>query len=272
MNYRHGFHAGNHTEPLKHAVLLLLIDLLKGKDKPFAVFDTHAGMGMHDLRSEMALRTREAEEGIGRLMTCAEPALAGYLDLVRGIGGDTPVAYPGSPEIIRRSLRPQDRLVACELHPEDAVKLRALMKRDSRVHVHSRDGYEAALALIPPPERRGLVFVDPPFEHKEEAAHLGAFLSRASRKWPTGTFAAWYPVKSEAVGATIVQKALDGPARNVVSARFCLHPRGLGTLAGGTIIVLNAPWHAEERMSEVCLALRDGFGGGEWAVDVLRAA
>ena len=270
MNYRHGYHAGNHTEPFKHAVLLVLVDLLKTKDKPFAVLDTHAGVGIHDLRSGMALRTREADEGIVRLMTCDEPALAAYLDAVRSVGGSEPSRYPGSPELVRRSLRPGDRLVACELHPDDAAALRSNMVSDPRVSVHLRDGYEAALALVPPRERRGLAFFDPPFEDVDEPARLGTALARICVKWPTGVFAAWYPIKSGHTERTMRRAALGSGAKGVLSACFTRFPMDGATLAGGGIIILNPPWRARERVAEVCEALERGFGAGDWRVDMLR--
>ncbi len=271
LNYRHGFHAGNHTEPFKHAVLWTLIELLKSKDKPFMVLDTHAGAGLHDLRSGMALRTREADSGITRLMTCVEPALTGYLDIVRDVGGVEPILYPGSPEIIRRSLRSADRLVACELHHEDAVTLRSHMAGDKRVSVHVRDGYEATLALIPPIERRGLVFVDPPYETLGEEAKLGNFLLRACTKWPTGIFAAWYPIKSAAAGNAVLRSALESPARSIVSARFTRFRIDEKRLAGGGMVIFNPPWHAEDRIAQICCALREGFGAGDWSMDHPRS-
>ena len=271
MNYRHGYHAGNHTEPFKHAVLSLLIELLKSKDKPFAVLDTHAGAGLHDLRSGMALSTGEAKAGITRLMTCVEPALTGYLNVVRGVGGVEPIFYPGSPEIVRRSLRSADRLVACELHPADAATLRSHMAGDKRVSVHARDGYEAALALVPPKERRGLVFVDPPYETIGEEAKLGDFLSRLCAKWPTGIFAAWYPIKSAAAGQAVLRSALESPARGIVSARFTRYPIGEKRLAGGGMVILNPPWRAEDHIAGICRALCKGFGAGDWSVDRPRS-
>ena len=270
MNYRHGYHAGNHTESFKHAVLLGLLEFLKSKDKPFAVLDTHAGAGLHDLRSDMALRTREADDGIVRLMSCAEPALAGYLDIVRAVGGSGPSRYPGSPEIIRRVMRPADRLIACELHPDDAARLRSHMASDLRVGVHERDGYEASLALVPPRERRGLVFMDPPFEDAGEFARLGDVLAQACAKWPTGTYVAWYPIKSAEASRAMRAAALRSPAKGILSASFLRFSLGDARLSGSGMVVLNPPWRAREMIADVCGALRRGFGAGEWTVDALR--
>ena len=270
VNYRHGFHAGNHTEPFKHAILWTLLDMLKAKETPLAVLDTHAGAGLYDLRSDMALRTNEARDGIVRLISCRAPALAGYLATVRAVGGDAPTMYPGSPEIVRRALRLDDRLVACELRREDASMLRANMAGDPRVSVHCRDGYEAALALVPPMERRGLVFLDPPFEDAGETEKLGALLRRACAKWPGGIFVAWFPLKSSRAALAAQRAALDNDARRVIAATFLRQPYGGERLAGSLLAVLNPPWQAEVRAAAVCRALADGFAAGTWSVDVLR--
>jgi 23S rRNA (adenine2030-N6)-methyltransferase len=164
MNYRHAFHAGNHVDVFKHAVLSFVLEWLTTKPAPFAVLDTHAGIGLYDLTSGGAQRTKEYEAGAGRVF---EPGLASapaYSALLRELNPVGLASYPGSPEIVRRSLRAEDRLIACELHPQDAEALRTRYRGDGRVSVHHRDGYEAVGALLPPKERRGLVVIDPPFE------------------------------------------------------------------------------------------------------------
>ena len=68
MNYRHIYHAGSFADVVKRAVLTLIVEHLKGKTAPFAVIDTHAGIGRYDLASEAAQRTGEARDGIVRLL------------------------------------------------------------------------------------------------------------------------------------------------------------------------------------------------------------
>jgi 23S rRNA (adenine2030-N6)-methyltransferase len=177
MNYRHAFHAGNHADVFKHAALTLILEQLAGKPAPFAGFDTHAGLGVYDLTSEDAQRTREFEAGAGLVFRRPLTAAPAYAALLADLNPGPLAHYPGSPEIARRLLRAGDRLVLCELHPDDAAALKARNRGDRRVQVHRRDGYEAALALIPPPERRGLVLIDPPYEQPDEAA-------RWRRRWP----------------------------------------------------------------------------------------
>ena len=183
MNYRHAFHAGNFADCTKHALLVWLLRALLRKPAPFAVLDTHAGAGRYDL-SGPAERTGEWRAGIARLLPHPPPPLADYVGLVESEG-----LYPGSPALIRALLRPEDRLVCCELHPEDAGALRRAFGRDRQVAVHERDGWQALSALLPPAgAKRGLVLIDPPYEAGGEYArvagrvrHGGAPLPRRHR-------------------------------------------------------------------------------------------
>jgi 23S rRNA (adenine2030-N6)-methyltransferase len=158
MNYRHAFHAGNHTEVFKHSALCLLLLELRKKPKPFTALDTHAGAGMYDLLSPEAQKTGEARDGIGTIFREDVPATSTYLEIIRKLNPDGLRYYPGSPTIVQSLLRKDDRLIACELREDDAVRLRSTFRRDKRVSVHRRDGYEAVSAFVPPATRRGLVF------------------------------------------------------------------------------------------------------------------
>ena len=164
MNYRHIFHAGNPADVMKHAVLALILDHLRAKPTPFCVLDAHAGIGRYDLTSEAARKTGESDEGIGRLFghPLPHPALAPYLDAVQALNPDGALRwYPGSPRIAHAALRPQDRMVLVELHPDDARSLKAEFTGDRSVAVHQSDAYTALKAHLPPREKRGLVLVDP---------------------------------------------------------------------------------------------------------------
>src|SRR4051794_26934444 len=192
MNYRHAFHAGNFADCFKHALLVALLDSLARKPAPFCVMDTHAGSGRYDLCADAARRTEEAQGGILRLLTNRDTAspLAAYLDLIGRLG-----LYPGSPLIIRSLLRPDDRLVCCEKHPEEMATLKRLFRDDTQVEVHARSGWEAMGALLPPRQKRGLVFIDPPFEERDEFTTLVAGLKTGHARFGHGVFAAWYPIK-----------------------------------------------------------------------------
>jgi 23S rRNA (adenine2030-N6)-methyltransferase len=269
MNYRHLFHAGNHADVFKHAALTLVLEHLRAKPQPFAVLDTHAGVGVYDLTSEGALKTREFEEGVGLVFGPGLQSAPAYAAILREMNPSGLATYPGSPEIVRRMLRAEDRLIACELHPEDAHTLRALYRGDRRVSVHHRDGYEAVVALTPPAERRGLVLIDPPFEQKDEGRRLADALAAGIRKWPNGIFMAWYPVKDAAIGDALAAAASAFP--KALRAEFLAYPKDGVRMAGGGLVICNAPWKLNEKLQAVCEELhpRLGEGHGSWRVDVL---
>lgn len=238
MNYRHAFHAGNFADCMKHALLVWLLRAMARKEKGFAVLDTHAGVGRYDLSAGPAERTGEWRAGIGRLIGATDPALVDYLGLVGQLG-----LYPGSPALIRALLRPQDRLVCCELHPEDIKPLRRAFRDDAQVAVHHRDGYEAIGALLPPPERRGLVLIDPPYEAGDEFVRLVEAIRLAHRRFPSGGVAAWYPVKSRAEARGLHGDIKVSGIRDVVAAELWLRePIDAGRLNGCGLLVVNPPF------------------------------
>lgn len=270
MNYRHAYHAGNHTEMLKHAALVAALAHLRLKDKPFFVLDTHAGIGLADLASEEALKTREADAGIRLVQRAALPALAPYLDIVAQVAdAHGPDVFPGSPEIARRMLRAGDRLVACELHPADVETLRANLGGDRRVAVHHRDGFEALGAFVPPPERRGLVLIDPPYEKRDDPEQLGRALAKALRKWPTGTYIAWHPLKAPDAAAPILAPLAAEGAPPILRVALRIRPFD-GGLVGGGLVVVNPPYTLPDALDAVGDALLDAFDardGGVYARD-----
>jgi 23S rRNA (adenine2030-N6)-methyltransferase len=259
LNYRHAFHAGNFADCVKHAVLVWLLRALARKPAGFAVLDTHAGIGRYDLSAGPAARTGEWRAGIGRLLGSAAPELADYLGLVRELG-----LYPGSPALARALLRPQDRLICCELHPEDAAALRRLFRGDAQVSVHRRDGWEALGALLPPPERRGIVLIDPPFEAPDEFARLAGGLARAQRRFAAGVKAAWYPVKGRAGAQGLAQSLKAAGIRDTVLVELHLRePLDAARLDGCGMLVVNPPFGFEAAMRPLLAALLAGLGSGE---------
>jgi 23S rRNA (adenine2030-N6)-methyltransferase len=271
MNYRHVFHAGNHADVFKHAALTLVLAHLAAKPQPFAVLDTHAGVGAYDLASEGAQATKEYAAGAGVVFGRPLAAAPAYAELLAAMNPDGRLAaYPGSPEIARRLLRAHDRLVLCELHPDDAAALKARYRGDALVHVHRRDGYEAAAALAPPPERRGLVLIDPPYEAPDETARLTAALTAGLRKWPTGIFCAWYPVKDHRIGDALAAAARTGWPKPL-RAEFLAYPIDGEAMAGGGLLILNAPWQLDEKLEALCRELHPilGEGHGSWRVQIL---
>jgi 23S rRNA (adenine2030-N6)-methyltransferase len=247
MNYRHAFHAGNFADCMKHALLVLLLQALARKPAPFAVLDTHAGTGRYDLTGEQAGRTMEWRAGIGRLLDgtldgAADDVAPTYLDLVRRAGA--PDLYPGSPLIAAMMLRPQDRLICCELHPEDSRLLRALFAGQPQVAIHARDGYEALGALLPPREaKRGLVLIDPPFEQPDEFDRLAAGIVTAHRRFATGIIAAWYPIKHRAPVRAFLDSLRESGVRDIVALELTLRPPLDPTrLNGSGLVVVNPPF------------------------------
>ncbi len=278
MNYRHAYHAGNFADVVKHAALALLLRRLQAKATPLAVLDLFAGIGAYDLAGEAALKTGEAAGGIGRLWPpAARPAaeLAAYLEVVAamnpGGGGALPRHYPGSPELARRLLRPQDRLVLAELHPEDAGSLRRRYGRDPQVAVHGRDGFEALPALVPPAERRGLVLIDPPYERPDEPERLVRALARAYRRWPTGLYVVWYPVKDPAALVAFKEAARQAVPRRLLTAELTLFAQSPAwRLNGCGLLLVNPPWQSDTALAALLerlqpLLARDGGGSRvEW--------
>jgi 23S rRNA (adenine2030-N6)-methyltransferase len=259
VNYRHAFHAGNFADCLKHALLVWLVRALQRKPSPLFALDTHAGAGCYDLAGEPAERTGEWRDGIGRLLADTPAALADYVGLVRELG-----LYPGSPALIRALLRQADRLVCCELHPDDATRLQRQFVRDAQVSVHRRDGWEALGALLPPAEKRGLVVIDPPYEAADEFTRLAAALRRAYRRFRNGTVAAWYPIKHRApVRAFHTGLAMAG-LRDVVAAELLLRePTDPARLNGCGLLVVNPPFRFEQDALPVLAALRQRLGNRE---------
>ncbi len=262
MNYRHAFHAGNHGDCLKHALLLLLLDALRRKHTPFAVLDTHAGRGRYDLSAEEAQRTGEWRRGAGRLLGVTEGPLAAFVAALHA--QDFPRSYPGSPALIRAALRPQDRLIAVELHPEDHAALRAEFARDTQVAVHRRDGYGAIRAFTPFHEKRGLIFIDPPFEAEDESARLIAAIVEAHRRFRTGIIAAWYPIKHRAPVREFHTALIEAGLRDMVAAEiFLREPTDPQRLNGSGLLIVNPPWQFEAQAAPILAALLDRLSDGE---------
>ena len=260
MNYRHAFHAGNFADVLKHAVLARILVHLGEKAAPFRVIDTHAGAGLYDLSSEPATRTGEWRDGIGRLLATdmSEEVRALLAPYLAAVGAANPGGglrrYPGSPLIALNLMRPQDRLVACELEPGAARALAAQLRRDARARVVAIDGWVALNAYVPPKERRGVVLIDPPYEDKHEFVRLADALAAALRKWATGIFLLWYPIKERSGPdrlAAMLRRAATAPvAPKILRAELAWEPDPAGRLSGAGLIIVNPPWRLAEEVAD----------------------
>ncbi len=271
MNYRHAYHAGGFADVFKHAILALLIERLKAKESAFAVLDTHAGLGWYDLEAQAPRRTREFEQGVLRVLADPRPPpqLAPYLAALGARnpdlnpGGTNLRVYPGSPAIARALLRPQDRLILVEMHPEDGAELKRRFARDAQTSVHLGDGYNALKGLVPPSARRGLALVDPPFEATNEFERLAAAIKAAHRRWPTGIYALWYPIKEGAPAAKFLALMKRSGIRRQLLATLNVQAGGVGLLGCG-MVVINPPWQVEDDLRTLAhwLARRMGRGRG----------
>ncbi|KZD12121.1 23S rRNA (adenine(2030)-N(6))-methyltransferase RlmJ [Oceanibaculum pacificum] len=274
MNYRHAYHAGNFADVLKHLVLVQVLRHLGRKDKPFFVLDTHAGRGLYDLASVEAEKTGEYRAGIGRLLSLPEPlppALAEYLAAVRPFLARN--AYPGSPLLAQAHLRAGDRAHFAELHPEEHAALDIALGQDRRCKAERRDGYEALRATLPPKERRGLVLVDPPFEEKGEMERLGKALREGLRRFATGQYLLWYPIKARADVRLLHALVRSLEPKQALVAELTIFPEDTELRLNGTgMVIVNPPFGLREALAD-CLPLlartlaREGAGG--WKLEPL---
>lgn len=276
MKYRHACHAGNFADVMKHVALVAVLARLTQKERPLFLLDTHAGRGRYELGSGDT--AAEAAGGILRLAALGDTglpaAVARYLGIVRQFNAaGTPLAtYPGSPLIAAALLRAQDRAAFCELQPGEAQQLRREFRRDARIGVHCRDGFEALRALLPPREQRGLLLTDPPYEEPEaEFARVADALAEASARWPQGTLAAWYPIKQGAVAARFLRGLAGTGLRRLLAAELCIHPDdSRAGLNGSGLVFVNPPWQLDDDLRDALGCLHRALspqGAGRWRVE-----
>ncbi|MEW6642546.1 MAG: 23S rRNA (adenine(2030)-N(6))-methyltransferase RlmJ [Pseudomonadota bacterium] len=274
MNYRHAFHAGNFADVVKHIVLVRILLHLQDKPAAFRVIDTHAGAGLYDLTSAEAQRGGEWLTGIARVMQArfsdaALKLIEPYLDIVRAFNPPGQLAaYPGSPLIARALLRPQDRLVACEVEPQARKSLIDALRRDEQGRVVDLDGWTALRAFVPPNERRGVVLVDPPFEADDEFTRLAEGFAAAFARWPTGSYLLWYPAKqrraTDGLAAAVARTAATRlTADKVLRIEFSVAPQDpKGGLVSAGLLVVNPPWTLANDLRALLTELEKPLGIG----------
>ncbi len=286
MNYQHAFHAGNFADVHKHAVLARILVHLRRKPAAFRVIDTHAGAGRYDLLAAESNRSGEWRDGIKRVWDAPrqEPPplpppqagegslifpplqagearqralLAPYLAAVAALNPDGKLrTYPGSPLIAQSLLRPQDRLIACELEPRSAALLAAAVRGDRRAKALAIDGWTALGAYVPPKERRGLVVVDPPFEDVADFMRLSGALAAAHRKWPTGIYMLWYPIKAREAPEALARRLQRLAIAKVLRCEIMLGPpHADARLVGSGLIVVNPPFTLDAELRILLPAL-----------------
>lgn len=265
LSYRHSYHAGNHGDVLKHLCQMLLIDKLKIKDKGFCYFDTHSGAGVYQLNSQESLKTNEFKQGIERLTghSVQNEAIRNYLSLVTAYREFN--QYPGSPEIAKSLLRPQDKIVLMEWHTQEIQNLKSNMG-GKNISIHHRDGYEGLLALTPPVMPRGLVLIDPSYEVPSEYQQVVDTVTAAYKKWNSAIFAVWYPLisdrktastnfessvskkgKSEVMLETLSQQSF----KNLLKVELCVTDgNDAGGMYGSGMAIINAPWQLDTQITD----------------------
>ena len=261
LSYRHSFHAGNFADVLKHIVLVELLAYQGRKDKGFTYIDTHAGAGRFDLNSEHATKLDEWRQGVGRLSREDWPELDRYfavLDAVNPQGGLS--VYPGSPAIAQQLLREQDRGVLFELHPRDFELLDESLEGDGRFVTRKSDGFSGLISALPPPSRRAVVLMDPPYEVKVDYETVVETLIAAHAKFPSGTYALWYPVVERSRVDQMTHAFLESGIRDIQRFEIKVRPDGAGGMTGAGMFVLNPPWTLRDKLQPLLAKLAETLG------------
>lgn len=257
LSYRHAFHAGNHADVLKHLSLVLCCLHLSKKDKPFCYLDTHAGAGMYNLNSEAAQKNQEYLTGVDKLMqsNSVPEAFKPYQALIRQARDLNPRAYPGSPWFAAQTLRAHDSLQLFELHPNDFQQLTRLFSRDKRVKTHNSDGYQSLKSLFPPPSRRGITLIDPPYEQEQEYQAVLATLREGIKRFNTGAYIVWYPLINRQASAKssasekMVKQIHTEFSQEQLHVQYIVDPAAKGMYGSG-LAILNPPWGLQEQLQE----------------------
>ena len=257
MNYRHAYHAGNFADVLKHVILARVITYMKLKPQPFRVIDLHAGAGCYDLAGVEAGKTGEWQDGIGRLMDAnmqedVAKLVAPYIDTIAALNAPGHFrTYPGSPLIARELIRDGDTLVANELHPDEAALLKNTIKR-SNCKITTLDAWTAIKSLLPPPERRGIVLIDPPFEKSDEFERLVDALRDGLQRFANGVYIVWYPIKNAAAADHLVAQAGQLGCTKLLDVRLRIGEAfpGLGLTETG-VLLLNPPFSLQSELSAI---------------------
>lgn len=260
MNYRHSYHAGNFADVVKHIILTGLIGALQGKESSLCYIDTHAGIGYYDLLAETSAKSKEYMGGIEKIIAAEKPPaiVQRYLDCVHKINNKLTHTtfsslryYPGSPMIARQLARPHDRIIACELQPGEYQLLRSTFAGDKQVAVHHTDGFLGLKAFLPPHERRGLVLIDPPYENPDEFTHIAHSLPIALKRWNTGIYAIWFPIKEKSRIEQFYRTLKADIKEPIFAIELTIYPDLPNHLNGCGLVIINPPWQFDESIQEL---------------------
>jgi len=266
LSYQHGYHAGNFADVLKHVTLTRLLNYMTQKDKPLFYLETHAGRGVYDLKDKQALKTGEASQGIELLWQARKqlPAIfSSYLDSIHQLNDKATLRhYPGSPLLAIHALRQQDRLFCCELHPGEFEHLSQLSRQNKRVFFSHSDGVDQLTALLPPAERRGLIFIDPSFEIKTEYRDLPVALKKAYQRFSSGVYCLWYPIVDNKLHQQLLRGLEAIGAERSLRIEFFLTSAAKAGMTGCGLWIINPPYLLADEMKPALETLRKLFNPG----------
>ncbi|BBP45218.1 ribosomal RNA large subunit methyltransferase J [Thiosulfatimonas sediminis] len=267
LSYLHSYHAGNFADILKHLNLVHALEYLTQKPKPLTYFDSHAGAGVYRLQGSEAQKNQEFENGIGVIWDedcSAYPSLALYKTLVQELNAQEPAAlnfYPGSPWLASQLLSAQDKLQLCELHPREQTLLQKNLGKDRRVKLFFKDGFQQAIASMPPPSRRGLLLMDPPYEDKQDYRKVVETLVACHKRFATGSFALWYPVVERKTIDRLWRDFKNSGVRNIQVFELGIAPDTLGRgMNGSGMLWINPPWTLFNEMQSTLPFLAEKLG------------
>ena len=265
--FRHDFHAGNFADVLKHSVVSLVLEYMTRKEKGLCYIDSHSGAGMYQLADEYAQKTGEYKDGIAKIINDKNTpeALEPYLSLINSLNlnpsdGELEI-YPGSPGVAKAFVRRQDSSHLFELHPSDIQHLEDFCQRWRKVFVKQSDGYKGVLGLIPPPSRRGVVLIDPPYELKEDYQKAVKTITKAYNKFSTGTYIVWYPVVKRHFVEQMEKDFTSSDVKNLLQVEFCLEndTEEYG-MTGTGLFIVNPPWQLSQQLEEILPYMKDKLG------------
>ncbi|MBA6380845.1 MULTISPECIES: 23S rRNA (adenine(2030)-N(6))-methyltransferase RlmJ [unclassified Colwellia] len=271
LSYRHAFHAGNFADVLKHSVLTLVLEYMVRKDKGFTYIDSHSGAGMYSLKDEYAQKTAEYKGGIAKIIAALTDenfpeALTPYVELIQRLNTENSELeiYPGSPGVAKQLMRRQDSTHLFELHPTDIQHLTEFCTRWKKSHVKQSDGYQGVLGLVPPPSRRGVVLIDPPYELKEDYAKAVKTIVKAYKKFNSGTYILWYPLVTRERIHAMEKDFTRSEVKNLLQVEFCLQADSDEYGMTGTgLFIVNPPWQLKKQLEEILPFMKATLGQAE---------
>lgn len=275
LSYRHAFHAGNHADVLKHYVLGLVLDYMNQKDKPYWYIDTHAGAGMYSLTEGYATQNAEFEQGIAKLMSADNlpKPLADFVAQIKRFNTNSLDFYPGSPMVAQDFLRADDKIRLFELHPSDCkLLIENFRGQGKQVKIEMQNGFSGIKACLPPPSRRAVVLIDPPYEDKQDYQHVVNMIKDSLTRFSTGTYMVWYPILQRPEPAEMVDDLINLDLPNWLNVEMTIQEPsvdGFG-MHGSGLFIVNPPWTLPKILDETMPVLTQLLaldGTASYAID-----